>query len=79
MRSLGRDGINPHIRQSRFSEAERLRGLNRNVNDPASYERAPVNDPHDRAAAVVQIEDPDLRSHRQGAMRRDESLSSLLC
>ncbi len=62
--------INPHVGDARLSESKRHRGLRRNVDHSATDARAPANDRDDDAKAVVEVDDTDLRPHRQAAMRR---------
>ena len=62
--------LDPHPSDARSPEAERVGGLERNVDDPATDERAAANDRDDRAQAVIEVDDSNLRPHRQGAMRR---------
>ena len=56
----------------RFPKTERPRGLRRNIKDPAPDVRPPIDDFHSRAAAVVEVEDPNLRPLGQAAMRRGQ-------
>ena len=65
--------FNPHMGDARLPEAERHGGLGRNVNDSAADKRPAANDCDDRAAAVIEVDDPHLRSNRQAAMRSIES------
>lgn len=65
----GSNRLDPYVSDALSPEAERVRGLQRNVDDPATDEGSAANDRDDRAASVVEVEDPDLRPDRQGAMR----------
>src|SRR5271166_3322067 len=65
--------INPHVGDAGLPESERYGGLRRNVNRSATDERPPANDRDDHAAAVIEVDDADLRPHRQAAMRRNQS------
>ena len=58
-------------------EAERLGGRRRDVDHPSGDERPPIDDPEDDGTAVVEIEDANLRSHRQAAMRGGQSLGAI--
>jgi hypothetical protein len=62
--------LDPYVSDAFSPEAERVRGLQRNVDDPATDEGSAAKDRDDRAASVVEVEDPDQRPDRQGAMRR---------
>ena len=65
--------VNPHTGDARLSEAECYGGLRRYIDDSATDERPSTNDPDDHAAAVIEIDDTDLRSDRQAAMRGNRS------
>ena len=65
--------INAHVGDARLPKSERYGGLRRNVDHSATDERSPANDRDHHAAAVVEVNDPDLRPHRQAAMRRNQS------
>jgi hypothetical protein len=65
--------INPHVGDARLPESERHGGLRRNVDHSATDERSPTNDRDHHAMAVVEVDDADLRPHRQAAMRRNQS------
>ena len=65
--------INAHVGDARLPESERYGGLRRNVYHSATDERSPANDRDHRATAVVEVDDPDMRPHRQAAMRRKQS------
>jgi hypothetical protein len=65
--------INPHVGDARLPESERHGGLRRNVDHSATDERSPANDRDHHATAVVEVDDADLRPHRQAAMRRNQS------
>jgi hypothetical protein len=62
--------IDAHVGDARLPESERYGGLRRNVYHSATDERSPANDRDHRATSVVEVDDPDLRPHRQAAMRR---------
>jgi len=65
--------INPHVGDAGLPESERYGGLRRNVDHSATDERSPANDRDHHATAVVEVDDADLRPHRQAAMRRNQS------
>jgi hypothetical protein len=65
--------INAHVGDARLPESERYGGIRRNVYHSATDERSPANDRDHRATAVVEVDDPDTRPHRQAAMRRKQS------
>src|SRR5271166_131691 len=73
-----RDGIDLHVRQSRVPEAERLGGGSRNIDDASTDERPPIHDPEDHGAAIIKIEDFYPRSHREAAMRCDQSSCAII-
>jgi hypothetical protein len=73
-----RDGVDLHVRQSCVPEAERLGGGSRNIDDASTDERPPIHDPEDHGAAIIKIEDFDPRSHRQAAMRCDQSSCAII-
>ena len=77
LRGFRGNALDPHVGQPGVPEAERHGGRSRNVDDPSADERPPIDDPDDHGPAVVEIEDPDPRSHRQAAMRRGQSLSAI--
>ena len=77
LRGFRGNALDPHVGQPGLPEAERYGGRSRNVDDPSADERPPIGDPDDQGPAVVEIEDPDPRSHRQAAMRRGHSLSAI--
>src|SRR5271166_2380970 len=68
-RSVMLNLVNPHTGDARLSEAECYGGLRRYVDDPAADERPSTNDPDDHAAAVIEIDDTDLRSDPIGRLR----------
>ena len=63
----------PHMRHAGLAHAERVGGDSRNVDDAAADERPAIDDGDDRAAAVVEIDDPHVRAERQRAMRGDQA------
>ena len=67
------DLINPQVGDARLPESERYGGLRRNVDHSATDERPPANDRDDDATAVVEVDDSNLRPHRQAAMRPNQS------
>ena len=77
LQGFGGNALDPHVGEPRVPEAERHGGRSRNVDDSSMDERPPIDDPDDHGPAVVEIEDPDPRSHRQAAMRRSQPLSAI--
>ncbi len=65
--------INAHVGDTRLPESERYGGLRRNVDHSATDERPPANDRDHYAAAIIEVDDADMRPHRQAAMRRNQS------
>ena len=65
--------FNPHVSDAGLPKAKRDGGFDGNVDDSAADERAATNDGDNRAAAVIEVHDPHLRSHRQAAMRSGHS------
>jgi hypothetical protein len=67
--------INPHVGDARLPESKRYGGLRRNVDHSATDERPSANDCDHHATAVVEVDDSNLRPHRQAAMRRNQQSS----
>jgi hypothetical protein len=65
--------INPHVGDARLPESERYGGLRRNVDHSATDERPSANDRDHHAPTVGEVDDSNLRPHRQAAMRRNQS------
>ena len=65
--------INPHVGDARLPESKRYAGLRRNVDHSATDERSPANDRDHHVMAIIEVDDADLRPHRQAAMRRNQS------
>ena len=65
--------INAHVGDARLPESERYGGRRRNIYHSATDERSSANDRDHHATVVVEVDDPDLRPHRQAAMRGNQS------
>jgi hypothetical protein len=65
--------INPHVGDARLPESKRYGGLRRNVDHSATDERPSANDRDHHAPTVGEVDDSNLRPHRQAAMRRNQS------
>ena len=65
--------INPHVGDARLPESKRYGGLRRNVDHSATDERPSANDRDHHAPTVGEVDDSNLRAHRQAAMRRNQS------
>ena len=65
--------INAHVGDPRLPESERHGGLRRNDDHSATDERPSANDRDHHAPTVGEVDDSNLRPHRQAAMRRNQS------
>jgi hypothetical protein len=65
--------INPHVGDARLPESKRYGGLRRNVDHSATDERPSANDRDHHAPTVGEVDDSNLRPHRQAAMRCNQS------
>ena len=65
--------INAHVGDARLPESKRYGGLRRNVDHSATDERPSANDRDHHAPTVGEVDDSNLRAHRQAAMRRNQS------
>ena len=65
--------INAHVGDARLPEFKRYGGLRRNVDHSATDRRSPANDRDHHAMVIIEVDDADLRPHRQAAMRRNQS------
>ena len=65
--------INAHVGDARLPESKRYGGLRRNVDHSATDERPSANDRDHHAPTVGEVDDSNLRPHRQAAMRRNQS------
>jgi hypothetical protein len=66
--------INAHVGDARLPESKRYGGPHRNVDYSATEKRSPANDRDHHATAIIEVDDADLRPHRQAAMRRGDAL-----